>query len=819
MSQRGFRRAHARRVAKERRRAATLKRRGGVLVSVLGATTVFAASAQAATYTVTTTSDGPAAACTATCTLRDALAAANLDTTADTINFASGLTGPITLSDGALPISGTGGLTITGPGSGALTVSGSATSQIFDISAPSTASVSITGLTLTDGSAGSGSPGGAIDVSDEAPLTLTGDTISGSTTDDTSGGGGVYTAGPLTLSNSVISGNIASAGRGGGIEEDNGSAAVTVTNSTVTGNTGTNGGGIDGGNESISAGSQITNNHANGTDSTGGGLDPSESLGLQGSIVSGNTSTGEGGGVFLDTKYGSTISGSTISGNTSGAGGGAYIEDDPFEGGADLVQNSTISANHATDGAGVDVDEVSGAGLTITASTISGNQGVGTSFGGGLLLSGYVYDSFELEDSTISGNTATSGGGVSLGAANSDKPLLGKNGNGNPGSIDLDNSTIAANTATSQGGGIYLSEYTAGTPTTEQSGTANITSTIVSGNTAAGAAQDLARAATSTSGGFYGAFSLIEQPGSAPFAQQSVIVGASPQLGALTNNGGPTQTMLPAGTSPVIDQGHAPVSLTEDQRGDPRTVVTGLPKPAGGDGTDIGSVELPASSVVIPATPAPTAGFSVQIRGTLLGGSATPLLIDDSTPVTCSVKSGTLASCVIEVRAGGKLLASGEATATSPTTQLSAEVTATPAGRSVLAHSPLGITGTATSVGSAIGSPSLSGNVHLLAGTSISVPLGKRSAKLSKGAIKELDQIAKLITGATSVTCTAYSDKGKNTKSVTRSEAKAACARLVQDGLKGKIRTVGKGYTNPVASDKTKKGRAANNRVVVSFSF
>jgi CSLREA domain-containing protein len=815
VSQRSFKRAHARRLAKERRRASTLKRRGGVLVSVLGATTVFAASAQAATFQVNTSADDASGGtCAVTCTLRDAVTSANADGSANTITFASGVSGPITLANGSLPISDAGGLTITGPGSGALTVSGNGASQIFSVSTANP--VSITGLTLTGGS--SATDGGAIGVTNSAPLSLSGDTISASTT-TTGRGGGVSSAGPITISNSVISGNTAPTGPGGGIEESSGAAKVTVTGSTITGNTGQNGGGIAGGEEIITA-SQITNNHANATTGYGGGLDPSEVLNLQGSTVSGNTSTGTGGGIYESPKYGSTISGSTISGNTASDGGGLTVEAYSNRSAHVQVLNTTVSGNHATRGAGVEISTVKDAGqVTIQGSTISGNQGGASSFGGGVLIAGPVYSSVQLLDSTVSGNAATSGAGISLGGASSTATVLGTNADGSKGSITLGNSTIAANAASSAGGGIYLSDYSAGSPATEQSGTASLESTIVAGNTAAGAAQDLARAAGSTNGGFTAAFSLIQTPGTAPLTGTSVIAGVSPQLGALASNGGPTQTMLPSGTSPVIDQGHAPDSLTQDQRGNARTVETAIPNPPGGDGTDIGAVELPASSVVIPPTPTPTAGFSVSIRGTALGGAATPLLIADSTPVTCSVKSGTLASCVIQVVAKGKLLASGAAIATKATTQLVAEVTPTAAGRSLLAHNPLGVTASAQAVASATGSPSVSGNVHLLASPSVTVPLGKRSAKLSKSVTKELDQLAKLITAAKTVTCTAYSDKGKHDTSLTSSQAKAACARLRHDGLKGKFRIVGKGHANPVASNKTKKGRAANRRVVVSFSF
>jgi hypothetical protein len=72
----------------------------------------------------------------------------------------------------------------------------------------------------------------------------------------------------------------------------------------------------------------------------------------------------------------------------------------------------------------------------------------------------------------------------------------------------------------------------------------------------------------------------------------SNIVGADPQLGALADNGGPTQTMLPAKSSPLVDAGLAN-GLTADQRGLARTVeVPTVPNTHGSDGTDIGAVEF-----------------------------------------------------------------------------------------------------------------------------------------------------------------------------------------------------------------------------------
>ena len=343
---------------------------------------------------------------------------------------------------------------------------------------------------------------------------------------------------------------------------------------------------------------------------------------------------------------------------------------------------------------------------------------------------------------------------------------------------------------------------------------ATITSTIVARNLAAGKGQDLARAAGSTSGGFNGAFSLIQKPGTAPFlSAHAMIFGLDPKLGPLANHGGATKTMLPSGTSPAIDKGHAPSTLNTDQRGDQRTVVVnGVPKPPGGDGTDIGAVELPARSVVVPIE------FTASIRGKLIGGPTTPLLVGNTTPVTCAAKFGKLSSCVIEVRTSkGTLLASGEATSKTPVPRLSAKVTPTSAGVAKLAQQPLGLTERASVVAgtTASGSQTIVGNVHLLAGPSITLPIDKRSGKLSNSLLDELGRVAKLLAGAKSITCTAYSDLGSGDVSLTKSQAKAACDRLVKDGFKGNVKSVGKGHANPIARPSSPK----NRRLVITFTF
>jgi hypothetical protein len=73
-------------------------------------------------------------------------------------------------------------------------------------------------------------------------------------------------------------------------------------------------------------------------------------------------------------------------------------------------------------------------------------------------------------------------------------------------------------------------------------------------------------------------------------------VNRDPQLGPLQGNGGPTETMLPAASSPAVDQGAA-FGLTADQRGVQRPIdFPTIPNAAGGDGSDVGAAELQPSN-------------------------------------------------------------------------------------------------------------------------------------------------------------------------------------------------------------------------------
>ncbi len=205
------------------------------MVILLG---IGAIQAQAATYTVNALGDAGDFTCDATCTLRDAIQAANANPDNDTIEFS--VTGMIILTSGDLLIANNGTLTINGPGADQLTISGNNASRVFGVT--SSATVVINGVTISGGNSGSGSNGGG--VFNVGSLTVTNSTISGNTG---YWGGGIFSLGTLNVTNSTISGNTAAGGGGGiggGIANNDGT--LTVTNSTISGNTAAGGGGAAG---------------------------------------------------------------------------------------------------------------------------------------------------------------------------------------------------------------------------------------------------------------------------------------------------------------------------------------------------------------------------------------------------------------------------------------------------------------------------------------------------------------------------------------------------------------------------------------------
>ena len=252
-------------------------------------------------------------------------------------------------------------------------------------------------------------------------------------------------------------------------------------------------------------------------------------------------SSSSGGGINNTIGNTLTLSGMVISQNasTSGSAGGGGI----FNAGTLTVNDSTIHQNTSTFDAGGIYNSAAGS-LTVVRSTISANTTTVGDAGG---IMNKASGAITVRDSLIRGNSARNQGGGMNGLANITNSTISTNqvtdtgGPGHGGGIygggTWTNVTIANNTAGSSGGGVT------------QIGLVTMTNTIVSGNTAP-VHPDFA--GTFTSGGH----NLVQTRGtSTGYIASDLPDGTDPLLGPLQNNGGPTNTHVPALGSPALDAG------------------------------------------------------------------------------------------------------------------------------------------------------------------------------------------------------------------------------------------------------------------------
>jgi len=317
-------------------------------------------------------------------------------------------------------------------------------------------------------------------------------------------------------------------------------------------------------------------------------------------LTQGNVSAAiydQGGAIYSYGAYPLMLKDMVISGNRAATGGGLYVNQ-----GSTTLDHVRVSGNYATlNGGGIAAASTVSSVyyLNVTSSTISGNSTNG--YGGGVMAIGLY--GVAVTESLISGNrllapavpTAHQGGGgialMNLGYYNSYYHQQ-------RGFAQLFNSTISGNSAYARGGGIGIFDAATGNLTQcffstitgndayaygygngiYALGKPSISSSIVANNASRQDDADLV-------GNFSAQYSLIKTLGSATLSGGTPgdIFGHDPLLGPLTDNGGPTLSMLPAATSPVINTGGGlgPVGQV-DQRG--------LPRPAGA-GDDIGAVE------------------------------------------------------------------------------------------------------------------------------------------------------------------------------------------------------------------------------------
>jgi hypothetical protein len=277
-----------------------------------------------------------------------------------------------------------------------------------------------------------------------------------------------------------------------------------------------------------------------------------------------------------------TLAGMVIRDNVANSIGGAI---EAYSGlGSLMISDSTLSGNSTIAGVGGAIYAV-GQPLTVENSTCAGNE---SPYRGGAIALDEPSGPSKIENSTFTANKLTTYSATSSGGAvysyGADK------------GVTITGSTIVGNSAT-YGGGVFNHGAFSAPPIA-------VRDTIVSGNSATLTGPNLG-------GPFAAAFSLLGNTAGATVTETvpgSDILGQDPQLGALAANGGPTQTMKPAATSPVIDRGSA-FGLTADQRGQAR--IFDAPTVANGavsDASDIGAVELQAGD--LPAAPPPAAAVT-----------------------------------------------------------------------------------------------------------------------------------------------------------------------------------------------------------------
>jgi CSLREA domain-containing protein len=303
------------------------------LVSIplaMAASLLWAVPAQAATFTVSTTSDTADGSCDADCSLREAISAANETAEADTIVVPAG-TYMLSLAGAGEGLNATGDLDILQP----VTISGAGAST-----------------TIIDGN-GSVVMDRVVDVGATAPTTMSGVTIqNGISPQD---GGGIRASAALTLSDVIVGGNTSTTG-GGGIATG---ADLTLTDVSVSGNaSGTGGGGI-----AVSGTTVVTRTTFDGNvaGTGGGGITSSGALTVTNATLSGNDAATGGGGIATGVLATTTVNNVTISGNTadqdaSGSGNGGGVS----AGGTFTVANTIIAGNTdaSPDGEAPDCDGI-----------------------------------------------------------------------------------------------------------------------------------------------------------------------------------------------------------------------------------------------------------------------------------------------------------------------------------------------------------------------------------------------------------------------------------------------------------------------------
>lgn len=554
--------------------------------------------------------------------LREAIRLANLQVGAGEILFS-----PTLLDAGAATIVLTLGeltvidsLTVSGPGAELLTLDASGSdptpdvnngdgSRVFTIRGDESATdFSISGLTLTGGD--SPTDGGAIASITGSNGTLVIDATTMTGNNAARYGGGVFWQGPFEITASRLSGNRAVRG-GAALLSSSRAIGDRIAGAEILENMAGLGAGVYWLGRTLSVVDSTISHNA--TISVPGG---------------GSSLLQSGGGLFLRGQA-TTIVNSTISGNRAARGGGAYAHS-----GSLTVQDCTIADNVATVGGG---GIRGGATVAISDSIVQNNragQGGGGVTGGTVALRRTLIDgnSAGTLDVPRPSESYFSGGGISAGSVVIDSSTISNNfaadrGGGVSisifgGSLEstITNSTITGNAANLGGGVSHTSSrllwiehstITSNEAVTNRGepgrggglagSSLRVRNSIIASNSTTGTSPDVEAGAGhiirfSLIGDGRGATALVEAPVGSPDANGNLVGGPvhgviDPLLGPLAENGGATRTHGLLTGSPAIDSGSfdvppgSPASAPEfDQRGAPFSRVVGAR-------IDIGAVE------------------------------------------------------------------------------------------------------------------------------------------------------------------------------------------------------------------------------------
>ncbi len=438
------------------------------------------------------------------CSLREAVQSANTDSAVDGCSAGSGAD-TITLPAGTYSLATVGTslvlstqITLEGADAATTTIEaagspGVATLRVLDVEA--TATATLRHLTIRHG------------VSTAFSET------------DYCGGGGIVNRGTLVVEDSVITDN-QTAYRNAGLPAFGGgicsSGPITLTRCTVT--------------ENQTAGSWSGSGPGGGIATRPGGVLVATELTVSENVIGDDPSSpGDGGG--LDLYDQATLTDCTITNNSAGSatnefgtnfgGDGGGISVHTF--GPVTIERTLISSNSAGDASGFDAHGGNGGGLwadaelTLRNCTITGNSSGGA---------------------TSSLGTATGGKGGGL-YHQVWLPVLIHS------CTITDNTTGAGTTTGGNGGGIQANQPDSGDQGTE------IRSTIIAGNTVAagGTGPDCEGELSSSD------YNLIQDTSGCSIIGTTTnnVTGQDPLLGALADNGGPTETHAITSSSPAFD--------------------------------------------------------------------------------------------------------------------------------------------------------------------------------------------------------------------------------------------------------------------------